>query len=196
VSAESQDSAVVIVQAASVSPFYTKTEMDRELRQGEVICNLTQYLYNPEQNSVETIPHPYAVVVNQDCDLLQDYNARNGGKGTEINSVLLYIAEPTESKRAQIDGDIWRRVLSNSNDRYHLLSKSPASCDLSDAELPSLIIDFKGFFTLPPDEVYRQCAAGEATRRTRLEMPYREHLQCRAAFYFQRVMLPEQHSAK
>jgi hypothetical protein len=43
------------------------------------------------------------------------------------------------------------------------------------------------------EDVYQQIEAGLAVRRSRLEVPYREHLQCRAAFYFQRVTLPTPH---
>jgi hypothetical protein len=59
-----------------------------------------------------------------------------------------------------------------------------------------MILDFKRCFTLPAHDIYRQInpsAGGSARRRSRLEMPYREHLQSRAAFYLQRVTLPLPH---
>lgn len=189
-----QNRALII--ASNTSGIYSKDELGKELRQGEIICGLTQYFFNPDDSSVEHLTHPYAVAVNQDCDLLWDYEGRNGGSGAALDSALFFIAEPAEGKRADIAGDIWRRVITNSNDRYHLLSAVSADEDGEGSGFPSLIIDFKSFFTLPPSDVYAQVSKGIAKRRCRLEMPYREHLQCRAAFYFQRVMLPKPHQFK
>lgn len=182
----------VIVPVTTPPVIYTLDGLDREFRQGEIICGLSQRIYNPAENNVDERVRPYSVVLNQDCDLLQDYNARNSGKGAPIESMLFYIAEPADDMRGKIDGDIWKRVIQNNNDRYHFLSVVAAECDLIKVGLPKLIIDFKSFFTLPTEEVYRQCVK-DAQRRTRLEMPYREHLQNRAAFYFQRIVLPEPH---
>jgi hypothetical protein len=61
-----------------------------------------------------------------------------------------------------------------------------------------MMLDFKRCFSLPAKEIYRQTALPDgAKRRCRLEMPYREHLQSRAAFYLQRVtlLLPHRPSA-
>jgi hypothetical protein len=44
---------------------------------------------------------------------------------------------------------------------------------------------------MPASEIYRQCTENDgAKRRCRLESPFREHLQIRAGYYFQRVALP------
>ena len=175
------------------SPIFTKAELSKELRQAEIISGLTQYFYDPHTKDVEPLTHPFAVVLTQDCDLLRDYESRNAGSAKPLSSVLIYIAELAKELKPSIGPDIWRRVIGNNNERYHLLSPIPPECDLLGTGIPNLILDFKDFFTLPPEEIYKQCASGQAHRRSRLDMPYREHLQCRAAFYFQRIMLPEPH---
>jgi hypothetical protein len=161
---------------------------------GECSTGLTQYFYDPVTADVEPLVHPYSVILTQDCDLLRDYESRNGGSSRPLSSALLYIAEPAKDVKGAIGGsDLWKRVIANNNERYHLLSQVPQESDLLGQGVPNLLLDFREFFTLSPVEIYRQCSVGQAQRRCRLEMPYREHLQSRAAFYFQRVMLPEPH---
>jgi hypothetical protein len=168
--------------------------MAAELRQSEIITNLSQYSYDPlNQEGVRT-SRPYTIVLCQDCDLLWDFQARAAGRPRELIGVLLYEAEPPPQVRARLPGgDILRRINRHSEERYHLLPPVPPECDLLGQGLSELIIDFRRYFTMPADEIYRQCTVeGQeaAKRRCRLEMPYREHLQNRAAYYFQRVALP------
>jgi hypothetical protein len=163
------------------------------LRQGEVISDLTQYIFDPVTENVTPVLHPYSIVLSQDCDLLRDYESRTSGSGSTVPSVLLYVADIASTVRPTIGPDIWRRVIGNNNERYHIVSAVPVELDLMNQGIVSLIIDFRTFFTMTPEEVYRQCSTGQAHRRCRLEMPYREHLQSRAAFYLQRVGLPNPH---
>ena len=68
-----------------------------------------------------------------------------------------------------------------------------------------LAIDFKRYFTIPPDEVRRRLdletpvpgsEAIRARRRSVFMSPYLEHLSTRFAQYFSRVALPEQHQSE
>ncbi len=101
-----------------------------------------------------------------------------------------------ESRAKGIGRDIFKRIRQNKDDRYHFLEAIPPELDRQRQGLPQLIVDFRKYFTLPSDEIFRQCSFSKnpAMRRCRLEMPYREHLQSRAAFYLQRVMLPLDHN--
>lgn len=184
-------------QGSESATVYAISAPARELRQSEIITNLAQYIYDPTQpDRVEERRHRYAVVVAQDCDLLRDFET---GEGSAVfNGVLLFELMPfDEAKRALPPGrDIWRPIAENNNERYHFFEAVPPGCDLAGEGLPELIADFRKYFALPSRELYRQCSiAGPegAKRRCRLEMPYREHLQTRAAFYFQRVVLPNPH---
>src|SRR5262249_16344710 len=137
--------------------------------------------------------------LSQDCDLLWDYEAVAKAEPTELNGVLIYELEPAEKAREKIRGkDIWKRMRQNKDERYHFLEAVPPALDLCGEGLPDMMLDFKRCFSLPAKEIYRQMSQADgAKRRCRLEMPYREHLQSRAAFYLQRVtlLLPHQASA-
>ena len=175
---------------------YSKEELTRELRQGEIISSLAQASYDSSAEQVSIVIHPFAVVATQDCDLLWDYEGTREGKPSDLNGVLLYEAEPADQAKTKLPrgNDIWKRIIQNRDERYHLLESVRADDDCVGEGIPGLIIDFKRFFTLAASEIYRQITIAEsARRRCRLEMPYREHFQTRAAFYFQRVMLPEPH---
>jgi hypothetical protein len=173
-------------------PVYTTSELERELRQAELITNLIQYTFDPVASEGLVTRRPYAVIVSQDCDLLWDFQAKVEDKPRDLIGVLFYEAEPTPQVRLP-GPDILRRIRRFGEERYHLLRPVPAEFDLLGTGLPELIVDFRRCFTVGADEVYRQIAiAGEegAKRRCRLDVPYREHLQSRAAFYLQRVALP------
>jgi hypothetical protein len=180
---------------------YSLKELARELRQGEIISDLAQFVPDAtqardEQGNVrgEFVTHSFAVVVSQDCDLLRDFDERAEGKEGALASVLLYAAQAADEVQADVkSSQLWKRIAQNNNERYHLLEKIGQACDLRGQGIESLVIDFRWFFTLTPLDIYKQIEAGTAKRRCRLDMPYREHLQCRAAFYFQRVMLPVPH---
>jgi hypothetical protein len=130
-------------------------------------------------------------VLAQDCDLLRDYEASQAGKISPLNGVLIYELEPSVEAKKHLLGVSWQPVTQNINERFHFLAAVPAACDALNLGLPDLLLDFRRYFTLPPKEIYRQCSPdGGALRRCRLQTPYREHLQNRAAFYFQRIALP------
>jgi hypothetical protein len=138
-------------------------------------------------------------VLTQDCDLLWDYQELQKGNNGSLNELLVYEAEAADNIRAKIPSgrDAWTRVFKNRDDRYHFLEEIPKGLDVVAEGLPALVIDFKRYFTISPRELYRQCElAHGARRRCRLQLPYREHLQNRAAFYFQRVTLPLPHKRK
>jgi hypothetical protein len=174
---------------------YSCEEMSRELRQAEIISDLVHYVYDPAADIIEQTAYDYAVILSQDCDLLQDYNKTAAGQAGDLNGVIVYGATSAAGLLAGAGGrDIRGRIIKNKDERYHLLQKVESGDDTAGTGLPSLIIDFKKLFTMPAQEIYRQCAAGGgAHRRCRLETPYKEHLQSRAAFYFSRIGIPEQH---
>ena len=177
-------------------PAYTTTEMDGELRQSEIITDLVQFTYDPAAGEAIETRHPYAIVLSQDCDLLRDYEARSEGRLRVLNGALLFELEPVETARPKLAGpDIFKRIKRHGEDRYHILEAVVTNLDLLGEGLPKLIIDFRRCYTMPPAEIYRQCALeghDGAKRRCRLEIPYREHLQSRVAFYLQRVALPDE----
>lgn len=191
--------AVPVRIEAATPALYSASLADKELRQSEIITNLTSYIVvgNNDGVSVNQVTNPYAIILAQDCDLLQDFNARAQAKARDLSGVLIYEAESAIEVRKQIKGsDIWKRIYQNKDERYHFLQEVPKGSDRLGEGLPALVVDFRRYFALTADEIYRQCAmSGDhgARRRCVIEVPYREHLQSRAAFYLQRVAIPVPH---
>lgn len=169
---------------------FTTDGLEAELRQGEILTGLVQYEFDPVK--AEGIPksQPYAMVVQQDCDLLQDFKKREKGKPPILNSIILIELHESESIKTRItpDSAIWEQLKKNKQERWHFLSSSSV---VGNQKLPDLIADFRRVFSMSPTEVYRQIQTGNAKRSCVLATPYREHLQSRFAFYLQRVALPD-----
>ncbi len=188
--------------APELAPIYSPS-VAGELRQGEIITDLSELRLNVPQFTAtgealfDIDLHPYVIVVSQDCDLTQDYSAKQDPQ-TAADKVLpsVLFCEATTAKllrgRADINKDVWRRAVTNKNERYHVLESVPAQFDALGVGLPALGIDFKRYFSLPRDEAYHRIAT-DAHRRCRLVNPYLEHF-CTRFFYYQlRVALPTDH---
>lgn len=169
--------------------------MTKEFCQSEILSHLAQYTYNPTSGRAAERYHGYVIIASQDCDIAQDYKNIVAKTESSMNGLLLYETFLALEVRDKIkSNDQWNRIVQNRDDRYHYLEECPSELDLTGAGVPALIVDFKRYFTIDPSEAYRQCTlAHGALRRCRLETPYREHFQNRAAFYLQRVMLPLPH---
>ena len=196
---------------AEANDFYVASRTG-PLRQGEILSDLKQIV--PIAGSVfhelrvDIIEHPFAVVLSQDCDLEQDFYAREGLKNQkqierpEINerrklsSVLFCDATPTDELRNRInDARVWKTVLQNMNERYQFLREIKPGQDASEKGVPSgLGLDFKRYFSIPTEEVYAQ-AEQLKNRRGILQTPYAEHLNVRFHFYQMRIALPKAHHA-
>jgi hypothetical protein len=111
--------------------------MDRELRQGELITDLIQYIYQPTSELADVTAHPLVIVLSQDCDLLWDFEQRiKGGQGN-LNGVLVYeVHVASEFKGTLPGGDIWRRLIQNKDERYHFLEAVPPALDRVGQGLP------------------------------------------------------------
>jgi hypothetical protein len=172
------------------SPVYTTSELTRELRQGEIISNLVQHVFDAGKGILAESLHPLVIVLSQDCDLAQDFDTRQAvNPRPHLNGVLLYEVRSADDFRRETPArDLRNPAIKNQIERFHFLESVPPSLDVVATGLTEMIIDFKRFFTVSPTEVYRQFtlkSQDSAKRRCRLEMPYREHLQARAAYYFQ-----------
>ena len=165
------------------------------LRQGEILSDLSQFVYDPEREEVDQIPHSFCVVASQDCDLTRDFNARKeGGEGAHSN--LLLVASPVEEARNAVGpSHIWKQARQNSLERWQVLEPAVGAQDLQGEGFSSLVIDFRRFFSINPLEIYRQLLGNnEARRRSVLLSPYREHVQSRAAAFWSRVALEREHN--
>lgn len=172
-------------------------------RQGEILSTVVQTrldlptLNTPDEGYVR-VRHPLAVILTQDCDLEQDFKARQGhvAADKQIPSLLfceVATAEDLYGFIKQTNKKLWDRIRINKDERYHFLQKVEPGDDALEQGLPEMGIDFKRYFTIPTDELYRRVELSEAQRRCILQSPYLEHLSSRFAYYLGRVALPLDH---
>ena len=182
-------------EAIQPDPIYSVDDLQNEFRQGEILSSLTQYQYVPASEELTLTATPYIILASQDCDLLRDYEQRSAGKAGALNQILAFEAEVALDALAQVQGgDIRKRIKNNKDERYHVLEAVPAELDLLGQGIPALLVDFRAYITVPPDQLSQQCGGlTQASRRTRLLSPYREHFQARVGAYLARIGLPRDH---
>ena len=173
------------------------------LRQGEIISDLVQTRLALASVGgdplVDFFQHPFAILMTQDCDVEQDFVVRQKGEvNDKILPGLLFCEVATaEELFGRVAGTkkVWERlnIPLNKNERFHFFGAVAPDCDARQIGLPELAIDFKRYFTVPTEEVYRRVELGEAKRRCILNSPYLEHLSSRFAYYMSRVALPTDH---
>jgi len=172
---------------------YTPVAAADRLHQGEILAGLIQVrqtlvTIGTENAQIQETIFPFVIVLTQDCDLEQGFTGKLG-------NVLLCEAVPTAELKSKVPPgkDIWKRVIQNKDERYQCFESVPAELDSAGQGIPSLGCDFKLFFTVPADEVYKRIELQQITRRTRLVTPYAEHLLYRFCHFQARVPLPENH---
>ena len=192
------------------------------LHQGEIIAGLVRVRQvldsiGSDNFRVEELTFPFVVVLTQDCELSQDAMARNievqalnepsllnneefrkkhvNVKKYKVSNILFCEAAATNDLKAIVPPgkDIWKRIIQNKDERYQCLEATPADRDSATQGIPSLGCDFKRFFTIPADEVYKRIELKQIPRRTHLITPYAEHLLHRFCNFQCRIPLPENH---
>jgi hypothetical protein len=203
--------AEAVVAPAPAPPdqtIYIRSEANDRLWQGEILANIPQVRLalesiaaegaaeNPE---IEIDPHPLVIVLTQDCDLLQDFNARHDGDSILSNILLcdVFLAEELRAKLRENENlgtRDWKVIYQNKNPRFQFLQDVLAHEDLQQQGLPALAVDFQLHFTMRTDELYRRLAQAFSQRRCRLATPYPEHLSDRFYHYMARIALPVDHA--
>lgn len=204
-----QSTSIATVGTSSSIAVYIRIQASDPLRQTEILTNVVQKRQSIRSLGgktpvLEEIRHPYAIVITQDCDLEQDFKARNAESAKEsttdksatdklLPNILLLEAISTIELLGKVSGkDIRKRVRQNQDERYHVLQKIEPGEDAEGAGLPSLGVDFKRVFTVPTDELYAQLKSN-AKRHSWLATPYLEHLAKRFANFQCRIALPKEH---
>lgn len=185
---------------AQDSPYYLKVNEGQRLHQGMLLGHLREWTLERNESGevagIRPVIHRLTVVVSQDCDLAQDYQARESDPvaETDLWSILLCPAQPAEEMRAgrdEINSRFWPIVRTNRAERYHYLAEPPSKADLG-----PLLVDFKNHFSVRTAELYRQLNSHGEDRLSaiaRLATPWREHFQHRFANYLSRIGLPRDH---
>lgn len=196
---------------------YRIADKSEPLRQGEIITDLTRAVLDLDQLPHGKFPesgiaqfrqlmYRFAIVVSQDCDLEQDFRVRQLGDEDEIDrkrvrllpEVLFCVAEAatilkTEPYKNALGRSTSRAKLvqENKDERFHYLAEVPSDQDSLGAGIAPLLIEFRRYFTIPTDEIYRRIEQRAAFRRCVLVPPYRDHFATRFHYYQYRIALPE-----
>lgn len=187
-------------------PIYAPSVVGGALRQGELLSNVVEARIDFEtlrqaqdELALEEKVHPLAVVLTQDCDLDWDHTARietDPERKAKLankalpNILLCEVWFSTDLRGEQgLNNTLWRRIQSNSDERYHILPPVAPEHDLLRARLEELAIDFKRVFTVRTEELYFRLTT-EAQRRCCLEGLFKQDLSTRFGCYQIRVALP------
>lgn len=178
---------------------YIKQSRDR-LYQGDIYSDVelvVDSIENGPELTVEKRKLPYAVVITQDCDLEQDFKARNNTQGNQdkwLPSIILFPAYPAETlklglhlgdydqKMEQFDSKRFGQIKQNSNSRYHFIHSD------NTLNVPELIIDFKHYHTITRNAAYSRMLSGSYVAT--IGELFREHLSARLCYYLSRIGLP------
>lgn len=146
---------------------------------------------------VNKIVLPYAICLNQDCDLESDERCRKDNDNKD--SMLLHFAvAPVFIFNDFLTGDHWgeifkkskakkksdtevKKIMDNEISRYHYFSFPPSD------GLPELIIDFKHFFSISVTQREQLLSK----KLCSLDDLFREKVNQRFSFYISRIGLPE-----
>ncbi len=179
---------------------YRKKEIieDDRLYQGDILKDLSFVTGAPEkEEDKELIYLRYAIILSQDCDLERDFNDRESNvmdRDKYLRSLLVCPAFDLETfSQGKHLGDDWLIKTKNTGDiekikqndslkRYHFLLAE------KDPLVPELVLDFKHFFTLPRDFLYKQ---KKEIYVASLNEIFREELSQRFSNYLSRIGLPE-----
>lgn len=184
---------------------YEAVPLDGRLYQGEIVSGLIQAYQRLDTIGAEGPPvleervHPFAIIVTQDCDLESDFRNRSRDQSERKPLSLINVLFCETIETARLKGtlppgkDIWKRVIQNKDERYQCLEVVPNEQDTQTTGIASLGIDFKRYFTIPIDEVYKRIKVGQVHRRCRLITPYAEHLVSRFFYFQSRFALPQDH---
>jgi len=144
----------------------------------------------------------FAIVLSQECDLDQDYNnwrdIERKNEDKYLPSVLVCPAYPSEQlrfgkhredmKMSNLgDAGVFPQIEKNTHPRYHFLKSATEADNEKGINVISLVVDFKHYYTLPTNAVYKLYNEHYVGSLNEL---FREELSHRFSAYLSRVGLP------
>jgi hypothetical protein len=139
------------------------------------------------------------IVLSQVCDLLHDWEKRQGQseQPSELSPAVmphlllcdLYDKDALKSIHNELTKSLFDRIEKNQIERFHYLAG--ASVGDSDSELPGLYLDFKKVYGFPTSNLYAGIAASGIGRVAVVPPIYLHHLVHRFFAFQSRVGIPE-----
>lgn len=142
---------------------------------------------------------PYIIVLTQDCDLEWDFNNRSQPASEKhdkylqtilicpaYNAEVFRIGDHLKSIGLKMHewkkSEDYKRITQQNHARFHFLEKNQA------LQVPQLIVDFKHYYTIPRDPLYKMYAEHYLATINHL---FRESLSQRFSSYLSRIGLPD-----
>ena len=184
---------------------YCPPEGGSVLIQGEVLQSIFEI--RPDLSRGDSFPldlaelvlqrydYPYCIVVTNDCDLFQEYEAFNSSDARyRVKRLVHILLCPLWTVDQRISAGIansshLRRARSNNDLRYHCFPEAHVP---SSESLPELLADFKAVVGLPVDYVYALLRHPDVKRLARVPTPYMQHFMQRFYFWQSRIALPDE----
>ena len=154
---------------SQINTKYIKRNYPNRLCQGDILKNVEILIASDFDNDSKEYTRgfltlQYCVLINQECDLLADYNARVLSNSAEIKadkilpSILLLPAYHAEQfkqgihlpQREKWNSDQFRIIKQNNNSRFHYIEA------FEDLQIPEMIIDFKHLYTITANIVNKR----------------------------------------
>lgn len=112
----------------------------------------------------------------------------------KLREILLLQMKPQSDFRiptGEFNAGMWDRVKKNELERYHYFQAVSREQDVQSTGLPELVVDFKTYFTVTTEEIYKRIDLSECKRHCFLNVPFRDYFSSRFFNYLSRVALPE-----
>ena len=185
-----------------INAYYIKNKTPLRIHQGDIIRDIKLEndigkLNDSHQETLTALNFPYVLVLSQDCDLLQFFNGMKSSTDTfnqYIPNVIilpLYMKDDFKNgdnlnflnvSQSRRSSDQMKMIDQNREPRYQHLMPSRSFA------LPDLYADFKVYYTMPPNELFKFY---ESNYVATVNVLFRESITLRFTNYLSRIGLPE-----
>lgn len=186
---------------SKIDSMYVKLASKR-ICQGDIFRSIDIIDWNIKDNlseyEISKATLPYIIVMSQDCDLEWDFNNRSEPASVKHDKYLQTIlvcpaynaaefkaGDHLKSNRLKMqewNSDDYKRIKQQNHTRFHFLEQNQT------LQVPQLIVDFKHYYTIPRDALYKMYAEHYLSTINPL---FRESLSQRFSNYLSRIGLPE-----
>ena len=186
---------------SKIDSMYVK-HTSKRICQGDILREIDVIVWNIKDSSnayeISKVHLPYIIVMTQDCDLEWDFNNRSEPATVKhdkyLQTILVCPAYNAEDfkvgdhlksnglKMQEWNSKDYKQIKQQNNARFYFLEQNQA------LQVPQLIVDFKHYYTIPRDVLYKVYAEHYLATFNKL---FRESLSQRFSNHLSRIGLPE-----
>lgn len=187
------------MESQIINQFHRDNSKERA-EQGDILKDLSLVSYDGLDDQGDSIfiktSLQYAIIISQDCDLLNDFNFRQkeGSDSDKFLSNILILpaylvndfkqgTHRGDFKGKVWNGDLWKSIKANKNQRFHYIQG-----DTKLFQIPEVILDFKQVYAIQRGFLYQNLQ--NCYLSTICEL-YRENISIRYTQFLSRIGLPD-----